>query len=301
MIRADSSTFALGAWSGRSRVWHLYQPDWLRVRAALLARALSFSGKHPCRPSNFTMMAGSFCRLAFAVPLSSRAAIGSRPSWSTVPSCCGPPRGSGQLPGLRRWLSCLLPSRCQPPCLRPLRWPSGPVGGRGRCRWPQRRPSCCWPRQRPPCPPQSASRAGRARLSPRSLQPSPSRSQDRRLPRVVCGSCGRRQSCRSQLPSLFPCHPAELSPPEQAAAMSARSGGHFGMSRCASWGRDAGTIDRSGARTHRDRSARNDPSLRLAPSQPEQALTRHAMSRTVRVSTTADGAVAKRRCRGASA
>ena len=228
------------------------------------------------------MMAGSFCQLAFAVPLSSRAAIGSRPSWSTVPSCCGPPRGSGQLPGLRRWLSCLLPSRCQPPCLRRLRWPSGPVAGRGRCRWPQRRPSCCWARQRLPCPPQSASRAGRARLPPRSLQPSPSRSQDRRL--AEGGVWKLRPKAElpvTAIPSLFPCHPAELSPPARAVAMSARSGGHFGMSRCASWGRDAGTIDRSGARAHRDRSARNDPSLRLAPFQPEQALTRHAMSRTV--------------------
>ena len=48
-----------------------------------------------------------------------------------------------------------------------------------------------------------------------------------------------------ELLNLFPCHPAEPSPPEQAAAMSVRNGGHFGMLRYASWDRDAGTIDRS--------------------------------------------------------
>ena len=32
-----------------------------------------------------------------------------------------PAKGNGPLPGLRRWLSRLLPSRCQPPCLRHLR------------------------------------------------------------------------------------------------------------------------------------------------------------------------------------
>ena len=85
------------------------------------------------------------------------------------------------------------------------------------------------------------------------------------LRKAVCGSCGRRQSCRSPLPSLFPCHPAELSPPERVAAMSARSGGHFGMSRCASWGRDAGTIDRSGARAHRDRPAAWSPGFAHSP------------------------------------
>ena len=34
-----------------------------------------------------------------------------------------------------------------------------------------------------------------------------SRSQDRRLPRVVCGSCGRRQSCRSPSRACSPATP----------------------------------------------------------------------------------------------
>ena len=34
-----------------------------------------------------------------------------------------------------------------------------------------------------------------------------SRSQDRRLPRMVCGSCGRRQSWRSAIPSPSPATP----------------------------------------------------------------------------------------------
>ena len=129
-----------------------------------------------------------------------------------------------------------------------------PRGRPRKGRWPKCKPSCCWPRQRLPCPPQSASRVGRARLPPRSSQLLPSRNQDRRLPRAVCGSCGRRPSCRSQLLSLFPCHPAELSPLTWAVAMSAKSGDHFGMSRYVSWGRDAGTIDRSEVRTQQGRS-----------------------------------------------
>jgi hypothetical protein len=109
----------------------------LQARQRLFLRICSILERPSAwRRSNSTTRAGSRCRPSSAKSLGWAAATGSRPTWSTAPSCCGPPPRSGAPRGVRMERRLPLPL---PPTLRRRlrspptpRQPSASLVGRGR-------------------------------------------------------------------------------------------------------------------------------------------------------------------------